>query len=440
MIGVANIPSSGQPRQPLLESRVVWREDSVAPYLEVSQKYRAGKFPKASTHNIKTVETSCFLVDTSNQSDSTAPACTCGSHLLVELNMQKTTANYGKNQHAAARRSAPPLTQSPSRLAGLCVAALLSLPLATTCLAQVMPVLIEPIEGVDLCTECDGYVIRAYDDNPFTTQVVTMKRGWIMTAAPTQKTCAKWVFIAVGAGADINSAAYLWDAPYGDEVCSGEMTPSDLQKQGARNRSITWVLPCEPKPALFRFTAKARVQTTGRIDANDLWFHTTGCGGLWAAASTSFTFDYSVDPIRNRLGPNPWPGVRGATSTTAGSYCEGAVQMSAFAGTTGSGIAATWVWSGDVASQQLNVVVLPQGAPTPYAEWEVCAAIKHARIRAVGQVEYVMSAAGAHEVSGSAQVNTFPSPDHPVKVEILQTCSECTDPSHPNPGSSGGSQ
>ena len=352
--------------------------------------------------------------------------------------MQKTTANFGKTQHAAAGSSAPPLMQSPSRLTGLCVAALVSATISAPSWGQIDPDFPGPTETVEEC--CDGYVISSYDEG-FNPQLITSEIGSLTT--PThhgdETPCAVWWFIAVGAGADITSRAYLFDDFENSfHACNGEITPLDkLRKSGTSRKTIRWNLPCQPQPARFRFHAKALLVTTGRIDANNGW-PSSGCGGLWTMAATEFQFDSVIDPARNTLGTNPWPGVRGGMSVTAGQACEGAVDVSAFVTSRGAGLSGSWTWDGDVANCPMNVVVLPSDQPFPWADWEICAAFNSAKVRVISSVEFILSAAGATMVNGTAAVSTVDLGDRPVRIRIEQTCSDCANPSLPNPGSTGG--
>lgn len=355
--------------------------------------------------------------------------------------MQKTMAKYGKTQHATARRSAPPLTQSPSRLAGLCVAALISATISAPSWGQIEPDVPNPTETVEEC--CDGYVIISYNEGYWLPEV-TGRRGWVFTASSASQSvqCAQWSFYATGAGADIEAKAYLWDHAYGTLGCSGEVTPLNLLRKSATRFSlIRWTLPCSPQPAQFRFRAAPRVSTSGRIDANNGWWD-TGCGGLHAIASVGFEFSPVIDPAQNRLGPDPWPGPRAGMSITSGGYCERGINMTTFAGSGGVGVSGSWTWSGDIAAQPINVVLVPPVQPNGFVEWVVCAAFERAVIRATGNVEFYMSASGnSDEVAGTAATSTVPDMgDRPVRITIEELCSTCTNPVSPSPFGNGGPQ
>jgi hypothetical protein len=353
--------------------------------------------------------------------------------------MQKTTANFGKTQHAAARSSAPPLMQSPSRLAGLCVAALVSATISAPSWGQIDPDFPGPAEP-EVVPCCDGYAIYSYSDG---TEEVTKQRGWVRTSIPgftDLQPCALWKFRADAFGADISAWAELRDARNGYWSCSGEATPTEfLRKAGTRYKRILWGLPCAPtKPALIRFWAEARMATTGRINAND-GSDTAGCGGLWALAAVGFEFDSVIDPARDVSGVNKWPGPRGATCITAGGYCEGGITMTAFAGSEGAGVSGSWTWSGDIATQPMNIVLLPSDQAVPWFRWDVCAAFESAVLSATGSVAFVFSASGATEVSSTAQTSTQEvNDDWPVKIQIIEACSNCVTLPPSNPSSTGG--
>ena len=352
--------------------------------------------------------------------------------------MQKTTAKYGKTQHATARRSAPPLTQSPSRLAGLCVAALISATISAPSWGQIDPDFPGPAEP-EVVPCCDGYAIYSWSDG---TEEDTNDRGWVRTSIPgftNPQPCALWKFRAEAFGADIHAWAELKDARNGSWTCSGEATPINrLRKAGTRYKRILWALPCAPAPALIRFWAEARMATTGRINAND-GYETAGCGGLWALAAVGFEFDSVIDPARDVSGVNRWPGPRGATCITAGGYCEGGITMTAFAGSEGAGVSGSWTWSGDIANQPMNIVLLPPDQAVPWFRWDVCAAFESAVLSATGSVAFVFSASGATEVSSTAQTSTQEvNDDWPVKIEIMEACSNCVTLPPSNPSSTGG--